>query len=76
MLYLSILDEYYVHRQIPQNRVRVVKVPAVVHVPLLVLSDDARAESGNAHSSDAAHSVMCTRCYCNWVSNQTYADIS
>lgn len=47
MMYLSILEEDCVKSQILQNRMRVIEVPAVVHVPLCVLSHDACAESGS-----------------------------
>lgn len=50
VLYLSVLEKYYVHGQIPQDRMWVIKVPAVVHVPPLVLSYDASAKSRNAQS--------------------------
>ena len=48
ILYLSILEENYIDSQIPQNRMRIIKVPAVVHVPIFVLSYDASAKSRNA----------------------------
>lgn len=48
ILYLSILVENYVDSQIPQNRMRIIKIPAVVHVPIFVLSYDASAKSRNA----------------------------
>lgn len=47
-LYLSILEENYVDGQIPQNRMWIIKVPAVVHVPIFVLSYDAGAKSRQA----------------------------
>lgn len=50
ILYLAILEEHYVDSQIPQNRKGIIKVPAVVHVPICVLSYDASAKSRNAES--------------------------
>lgn len=48
ILYLSILEENYVDSQIPQNRMWIIEVPTVVHVPIFVLSYDASAKSRNA----------------------------
>lgn len=46
--YLSILEENYIDRQIPQNRMWIIKIPAVVHVTISVLSYDASAKSRDA----------------------------
>lgn len=46
-LYLSILEENNIDSQIPQNRMWIVEVPAVVHVSIYILSYDASAKSRN-----------------------------
>lgn len=53
--YLSILEENYVNSQIPQNRMWIIKIPAVEHVSIFVLSYDAGAKSRE-----------CTECLLAW----------
>lgn len=55
ILYLSILEENYVDSQIPQNRMWIIEVPAVVHVPIFVLGYYAGAKSRNAKSVFCTH---------------------
>lgn len=43
--YPAVLKENHVDGQIPQNGVWIIQVPAVVDVPVFVLSDDAGAKS-------------------------------
>lgn len=45
--YLSIFEENYVDSQISQDRMWIIKVPAVVHMAIFVLSYDASAKSRN-----------------------------
>lgn len=47
ILYLSIFEENYVDCQISQDRMWIIKVPAVVHMAIFVLSYDASAKSRN-----------------------------